>query len=130
MTAAFIVTIALMAGASTSPCGPEYMPTYPGAHVREALFTDVVLNQEQCEEMERVTREFLEYLRSINADWAIRPLDERRRKMRQLYCQHADTLIEVGTAAQRVTLERNMRRVRELLTSPEGDGGVQACSTG
>ena len=115
LTATVSMTVSVMLGAALGPCQPGYFADYPGAEVREALFVDSDLSEEQCRLLEDMTTALHEEMRSMTAEWAYKPVEERRQKVRELYHQHAVRAATIATEEQAERIAINLEGWRERL---------------
>ena len=109
------MTVSVFLAGTVGPCQPDYFPDYPGATVRAALFVDIDLSEEQCRLLEDMTISLHEEMRSMNAEWANKPLQERRRKVGELYYQHAVRAATIATEEQAEPVAHNLEDVRKRL---------------
>ena len=83
--------------------------------VREALFVDIDLSGEQCRLLENMTTALHEEMRSMTAEWAYKPVEERRQKVRELYHQHAVRAATIATEEQAERIAINLEGLGERL---------------
>ena len=123
MIATVVIAVSAALGGVRGPCQPDYFSTYPGVQVREIVFSEVDLSEQQCRVLGEITKAFLDHLRALNPEWAQRPVDERREKLKEQYYQHAVKAAAVGTEEQADRIGVNLEEVRETLFGGQSHAG-------